>query len=762
MSNNYGAFAAITVDAAGTEHAVWEHEGLLWHTYFDEAANQWSDAEPVSNATGGSDLQLLAGDLIPYLVQDDKGSSVTAYAPGLAAVWEDNSGNLYYVVGRYTETGQVQWSDAIDFGQPTLNNPNDTVLSTNPQATITSVPEPGVAVVYEISDTATKYVAHWQGISGNDNYRITFRFTGKDTNNDGILSGRGTNNDLGDGITNELSTWEMAILDTDGTTLLATYDLSDQQKLDSFNFNFDIANNLILANADAKVFKPDAIDIPAGQYGLNVGLDRSADATGDLWQLASQSADEKIVLQKTLNGSSTPTDEANSSLASTIFPIASSTPDDTDIYSEFISFTGDARTSDSLKDHNGNTVTFVKETPVSPRYESFGPEAQFLTTDTINSANADSALSVPPASQLATTPLGTTQGFAISFASAQRVIAGNVPLPNSLISTNSNNGIQFGGSIGSARQVGYVNRDGRTQKVDNYLVQTSLSLGLNRFEQNPLNPSSTTAQQALNKTQTGIVAREGIDFSITLGLNTTFTPDSKGDLQYKQADFVLTIGFGRFFQFRISIPGTPKNLANAILQGDFKLSDLNFKVDFDVALKAKSGAEQLPIHLEGNVNDPSKIQLVNTTIDSWLQNSPAPKGFALSQAIFETFTRLNQVTTTDGDGNEKLGPPRDGGVSQNLLLAEEVILGLLYAIQIVEQAAYLLENTDQYTFSDIDIRVEWLPSVSGSIQALFNLLSGSASGSLDLGVDLKIPETGDVTAGLEARESFAASAALVR
>ena len=104
MTNNYGAFTAITVDAAGTEHAVWEHQGLLWHTYFDENAGQWIDADPISDADSGSDLQLLAGDFIPYVDDNED----TEYAPGLVAAWEDNSGDLFYVIGRYGEDGKIQ------------------------------------------------------------------------------------------------------------------------------------------------------------------------------------------------------------------------------------------------------------------------------------------------------------------------------------------------------------------------------------------------------------------------------------------------------------------------------------------------------------------------------------------------------------------------------------------------------------------------------------------------------------------------------
>ncbi|MEM1369799.1 MAG: hypothetical protein AAGG02_17700 [Cyanobacteria bacterium P01_H01_bin.15] len=57
MSNNFGAFAAIITDIAGTEHGVWEHQGALRYTSFDRTANQCSNAEPASDASGGSVLK---------------------------------------------------------------------------------------------------------------------------------------------------------------------------------------------------------------------------------------------------------------------------------------------------------------------------------------------------------------------------------------------------------------------------------------------------------------------------------------------------------------------------------------------------------------------------------------------------------------------------------------------------------------------------------------------------------------------------------
>ena len=404
-------------------------------------------------------------------------------------------------------------------------------------------------------------------------------------------------------------------------------------------------------------------------------------------------------------------------------------------------------------DINGNTVTFVSDTTVSPNYDAAGPENQFLTADTINSADATPTSLGDAASTLATTPLGTTQGFSISFASTQRVVAGNVPLPASLISTNSNVGIQISGSIGAVETV--------TSSTENifdttkaYVAQTSLSLGTNNFEQNTLGSSSSNASKLANATA---VQRNGSQFSISLGINSTFVPDTSGDLQFSKVDLVITLAWGQFLQFRLSVPGTPKNLANAILQGDLKFSYLNFQGDVDAGLEPKSNANQLPIYITGNTNDPSSIQLVNTTITNWLSGEGPTDGFAASQAVTEILTRLSQTTAADGS----LGDPAFNGVAQKALFAEEVILGLLYAIQIVEQAGYLLSNTSQYSFEDFDIGFEYLPSLNGSVKALFDTLSASASGSLSIGGDLEIFEGGDTVFNFDATESFSASANLI-
>lgn len=111
--NPYASYAATAVDIAGTEHIIWEDNGNLIHAIYDENAGTWSQAKVVSNAAAGDNLQLLAGNVIPY---QESSEGRNDYAPGLIAVWEKGTGNareLFAVVGRYDAKGQVVWSNEV-------------------------------------------------------------------------------------------------------------------------------------------------------------------------------------------------------------------------------------------------------------------------------------------------------------------------------------------------------------------------------------------------------------------------------------------------------------------------------------------------------------------------------------------------------------------------------------------------------------------------------------------------------------------------
>jgi len=109
--NPYASFAAQATDIAGTEHLVWEDNGRLFHARYDEQIGAWVDKAPVSDATGGTDLKIFAGNIIPVDSSDQP-----VYAPGLIAIWLKGSGNdsdAYAAIGRYNAQGELEWSDQV-------------------------------------------------------------------------------------------------------------------------------------------------------------------------------------------------------------------------------------------------------------------------------------------------------------------------------------------------------------------------------------------------------------------------------------------------------------------------------------------------------------------------------------------------------------------------------------------------------------------------------------------------------------------------
>ncbi|MEL4897464.1 hypothetical protein, partial [Crocosphaera sp. Alani8] len=755
MSNSYGAFAAITVDANQTEHAVWEHQGSLWYTYFEPVANQWSEAEPVSNATGGSDLQLLAGNLIPYTPVGE--SDIPKYAPGLAAVWEDRSGNLYYVLGRYTETGQIQWSNQVNFGQPTLMV-GDTILSQNPQADIApnlgrNLP-PGISVVYEIFDSAISATSVWEGTEfRRNNYQVTLSFTGVDQNNDGLISGRGTNNSLGDGVANELTLWTMEVIDPD-QNIVATYDLSQQQQLNTFNFNFDPATNTVLANADADIFS-----LESSQFGLNVGFDSFTEISGDLWTLTSQADDNKIVLQQFAGGSGTPTQEDSSDLSNDAVTLQSVIADDTDLYFEFINFeqTSDNKIKESGTD--GETLVFAEETPLPPRYQRLGLETQFLTADAVNAAS-DSDVAPQLGDALSPQlPLGVSVQFEIPFSGAQSILAKNIPLPSSTIPTANTIDLTLSGSIGSEKTTIL---DDNNKFTEAYVVQTSLAIKEETADgddsDNLNNPNESAAKNAQSDTNRPL--EESFEVSLTLGLNSTFMPDENGDLVYKGSDIELTLGFGKLVGFELDIPPAPSPIKGKLVDGKLQYSLLNFKVDADVGLDVTNNTPLLPLHLDGNVND-GTVKLINQTLLAVLDSKGVGGTIGISQGLVQAVSNLVQADEASGKDDNK----STVNGFKNAELAVQLLLGALYAEQIVEQAGTLLAGLDRYTFDDIEFGLDWLPFLKGEVGALANSFNASGGVNLDLGADFEIAlkegEFGpfiDFSGDLKAAENLAFSA----
>jgi hypothetical protein len=94
---------------------------------------------------------------------------------------------------------------------------------------------------------AKAYQATWIGDNG---YEVIVIFTGNDADGDGVLRGRspGSTNVSG-GYENEITGWKLTFY-SNGSAL-ATYDLSQQLGRNNFNFNYDIDEGQVFANADS-------------------------------------------------------------------------------------------------------------------------------------------------------------------------------------------------------------------------------------------------------------------------------------------------------------------------------------------------------------------------------------------------------------------------------------------------------------------------------------------------------------------------------
>ncbi len=922
-TNNFGAYAAIAVDSAGTEHAVWENNGQIWHARFDEAANQWVEGAPITNAEGGRELQLITGNLIPYGNANNE-----EFAPALVALWEDGSNELNYVVGRFTETGELEWSDAVDFGAPTLNNENGTVITQKPRAVISPeveisgrVTKPAIAVVYEVVDERGEIVGNWRGTDSNGNpYQANVRFSGEDKNGDGIISGRSDNSTLGDGVENELSTWSVQFIDANGE-ILDQYDLEQQQALTTFNFNYDPDNLVVLANADAETF-----NLSTTEYGLNIGLNREAEGSGELWQLNSDvtnifgtwtgsdgyqviisfagsdlngdgiisgrgtnstigdgivnelsawemrvlqngtevlatpydlaeqltrndfifnydlntgkilankvevnsenslqtlnigsavressvtnynffvqgagpdlvlteiknapqvsvsrtlASDEAIVatnggeikLEQIPNGSSESTAVAETELGNTQFTIGSSVIDDVDLYTDFISFSQDA--TNTLIDSAGNTLTFEEVAENNPPdIVRAGTEVQFLTADTVAQAGTKGQSGTEQGTLLGASgespsfknsvPFGATQSFNLSLAAARRMFTGFIPLPaSSIFPSSSNRTLTLSGSIGGSRS-----------GKDTYSLSTKLSLGnspsysdtpstLNPFKRNVKSQTGTSV--AGRPSSGSLTDRATPEYSLSLAIKSKYKPNEDGDLEYAQGDIVVSFGYGQTYQLRLQIPPTPSALAGELILGTLSLSYLNLTLSADVAFNIEDPSKTLPIHIEGNVTDPSSIQIVNDALGSTAQILDGVLGAAGGMAQLFAIIGSTDVNAPGGPGADSRFATASPYLN-NAALTLEVILGLVYASQILEETGFLLDGAfndpETYKFDNVGLNFAYNPSLSGSVGVLANTLKGGANASLSVGGGLDIFNNGAVQLQAQLAESLGASASV--
>ncbi|MEM1367584.1 MAG: LamG-like jellyroll fold domain-containing protein [Cyanobacteria bacterium P01_H01_bin.15] len=762
--NNFGAYAAIAVDAAGTEHAVWENGGQLWHAQFDDDANQWVDGAPITNAEGGRNLQLITGNLIPYGGSNDK------FAPALVTLWEDASGELNYALGRFTETGELEWSDAVSFGAPTLNNESGTVIAQNPSAAITplssvqgNITKPAIAVVYEVVDARSEITASWRGTDSNGNpYQAIARFSGEDTNGDGILSGRSDESSLDDGIANELSSWSLQFIDPDGN-ILAAYDLAQQQTLDTFNFNYDPDNLVVLAKADAEV-----LSLSTTAYGLNIGLDRDAESSGDLWQLSSDADGDAIRLTRTQAGESNSQGIATTDLGNTVFTVGSSVVDDVDLYTEFISFSESS--TDSIQDSAAtpNPLTFEevdKNNP--PDFVRTGPEAQFLTADAVAQSSAGSTQSGSGQSPSisGSAPFGATQSFNLPLAAARRIFSGNIPLPTSgIFPSNSNRTVTLSGSIGATRS-----------DKDTYTLSTKLALGVS--------PSFTDTPQKIairqrrgvagQSSATGVPSQGTLtdrvtsNITVAVQVNSKYKPNEDGDLEYVQGDLVFSFGYGYTYSLRLQVPAKPSRAAGGLILGQVSLSYLNFTTRVDVAFdieqpdpNAKNYPIRLPIYLEGNTDDRHSIKIVN---DAFFPGD----GINIAEGALSAFGGIFQLAALISNANDASNNPagvttlsQESSLLNNATLIIEAIIGLAYGLQIADEIGFLLDgaiNDSAYSFDNLDLNFAYTPSLSGSVGLFGNSFKGGVSGNFSFGGGFDLFSNGALQLQARLAESLAAS-----
>lgn len=95
---------ALTRDADGITHMVWNRDGQVWHSWFDAATGQWRDATAIS--TGQSYAPTIAANALLL-------DGVNA---GLLAAWQQGSGNdaeIWFAVGRAKAGGGFEWSAPV-------------------------------------------------------------------------------------------------------------------------------------------------------------------------------------------------------------------------------------------------------------------------------------------------------------------------------------------------------------------------------------------------------------------------------------------------------------------------------------------------------------------------------------------------------------------------------------------------------------------------------------------------------------------------
>ena len=142
-SSSYASYIDTATDAAGQSWAAWGENGLIYMARWDTAANRWGDAAAISNATGGRNVQLTAGQVV-------RNAAAGQAQPALVVTWEsgiDNDADVLASVGFFRSDGTVLWSDAVNLlpGGVAENNHsigisgNSLILATEAQAVVNPV-----------------------------------------------------------------------------------------------------------------------------------------------------------------------------------------------------------------------------------------------------------------------------------------------------------------------------------------------------------------------------------------------------------------------------------------------------------------------------------------------------------------------------------------------------------------------------------------------------------------------------------------------
>jgi subtilase family serine protease len=95
---------ALTRDADGITHMVWNRDGQVWHSWFDAATGQWRDASAISTEQSYA----------PTIAANAK--LLDGVNPGLLAAWQQGSGNdaeIWFAVGRAKVGGGFEWSAPV-------------------------------------------------------------------------------------------------------------------------------------------------------------------------------------------------------------------------------------------------------------------------------------------------------------------------------------------------------------------------------------------------------------------------------------------------------------------------------------------------------------------------------------------------------------------------------------------------------------------------------------------------------------------------